>query len=99
MIGLPFPVTISASASTFLLGLFPSFGDAISLLIGHHAWASGASKLTLAHARQCRRRRPHRFYANDRRFIRRRLEGKSQERPSARGPFEHSVRRVGSALA
>jgi len=35
-----------------LLGLFPSFGDAvtnaISLLIVHHAWASGASKLTLA---------------------------------------------------
>ena len=36
----------------FLLGLFPGFGDAvtsaISLLIVHHAWASGASKLTLA---------------------------------------------------
>ena len=36
----------------FLLGRFPGFGDAvtsaISLLIVHHAWASGASKLTLA---------------------------------------------------
>jgi len=36
----------------FLLGLFPGLGDAatsiISLLIVHHAWAAGASKLTLA---------------------------------------------------
>ena len=36
----------------FLLGLFPGLGDAvtsvISLLIVHHAWQSGASKLTLA---------------------------------------------------
>jgi hypothetical protein len=36
----------------FLLGLFPGLSDAvtsvISLLIVHHAWAAGASKLTLA---------------------------------------------------
>ena len=36
----------------FLLGLFPGLGDAvtsvISLLIVHHAWQSGASRLTLA---------------------------------------------------
>ena len=36
----------------FILGLFPGLGDAatslISLLIVHHAWQSGASKLTLA---------------------------------------------------
>jgi hypothetical protein len=35
-----------------IVGLFPGFGDvittAISLLIVHHAWQSGASKLTLA---------------------------------------------------
>jgi Domain of unknown function (DUF4112) len=36
----------------FLLGIFPGLGDAvtsvISLLIVHHAWQIGASKLTLA---------------------------------------------------
>jgi hypothetical protein len=35
-----------------VIGLFPGFGDvvtsAISLLIVHHAWQTGASKLTLA---------------------------------------------------
>jgi hypothetical protein len=35
-----------------IVGLFPGFGDvittAISLLIVHHAWQSGASKFTLA---------------------------------------------------
>ena len=39
-------------AGTSILGLFPGLGDAltsaISLLIVHHAWQTGASKLTLA---------------------------------------------------
>ena len=48
----PIPGTPLRFGWDSVLGLFPGFGDvltsALSLLIVHHAWQTGASKLTLA---------------------------------------------------
>ncbi len=83
-----------------LAGLGDVVTGAISLLIVHHAWQSGASKLTLA-----------RMLGNvgvdfligsvplfgD--LVRFRLEGKPQERAPARGASEQEFGQVGGGLA
>jgi hypothetical protein len=88
----------------FLLGLFPGLGDAvtsvISLLIVHHAWQSGASKLTLARMLgNVGVDFSGRLGAAVRRCVRPRLEGEPQERAAALGAFEKPFGQVGGGLA